>query len=750
MPKTGAIQPILWRFLTASAFCILLDAALMEALAAGGIQLHLARLSSVAVATLCMAYGGGRYVLGGDPNFYTKKKQPIPFSVFAIAGALLGYFIFVRLTALMPQPITSIGRVLALAVGMGFTTFCNFAIIHSLLPVAEGQKKPPPVIKPRTFQQILIWGLFIVLAFGSSRIIGHLQDVNSFPDLTAPLGPNSGPDTWLRLTQIREWLSGGGFFDHTVRGTNAPEGGIKIHWTRPMDALVAFVYYFTPSRLGIDVRLMLAAAWLPAALCLATVAALGSAAGRHFRHVQVLGCAAVLLLVGVYRYVSPGDVDHHGLLAVLWCCVMSLLLARQLSASKSLLMGGILGLMLWISQESLIIAAVIYAIAGFEALYNVQKRGVLFFTALGAALVATAGLFVEMPAHEILTTVVYDTLSIVTVALLWLSAAGIGVLCLFLRPNIPYGARFFAAAVLGAGVLLAQHYFYPKFFLGPMVDVDPFIFTGFLPRIIEAQSLVGADSSLILRVLMPPGLAAFLICVALSKGKMRAEKKRFLLILGVLMCFTLLLTVDQIRWGYYLQTVSLTAVAALLPGMATAARGDTGKWLRDVPRFLRAYIVLCCMFLAMSLLARESINVNARKLCEAQLHFVIHTGQLQKLVGEKQQNGKQHILYTQQDQGGEVLFFTPFRIIASNYHREGKGLRDLSLIEKARTPEEARPLLKARQVDTLFFCTKHYDEGTWMRDLEKKKPPAWLTPVKGLKLLDLKEGDKPMLFRVKK
>lgn len=743
MLKLSAFHPVLQRFLAASGICAVLDACILEALSAAGLQTHLSRLVSLGLATAALLTVGRKFILEKSREIKTAKGQPVPFHVLALAGAVLNFAIFARILPLMPAPLDSFERLLALALGWSLSAGCNLALLHSLLPTGK-KGRHQPFVSPRILARAMIWGLFILLAFASSSIIGQLHGINAFPHIKLPLEPG-GPDAWLRLTQVRDWLSGANFFDHTVRHTNAPFGGISIHWTRPMDMVVALFYSLTPSHLPIDTRLMLAAAWLPAFLSLGTVALMGIAAGRHFRHAQGLGCVAILLLVSAYKYLSPGDADHHGLLTLLWCGVLALLLDNRLTIPKAIFMGALLGVMDWVTVESLALTGAVFALLGCESLFRPEKTRLLFFAGLAASVVLTLSLFVEMPVSEVFVRQSYDSPSIVHSVLLWLTVAGAGILELLFRLRVSFGARIFMAGIAGATVLLAEYLIYPKFFKGPLVDVDPFIFTGFLPRIGEAVSIFDAKPILIVHLLMIPALALYLLGIGLLQKNVREDKKRFLLLLSGLLGVTSALTFWSIRWGHYLHPVAMVAIAALLPGMATAAKGKTGQWLKEVPRPLRTYLALGCYYLALSLLLKAPAEKPGdQDFCAMQLRYVVQSQQLQPLMGDKEL-----IFYASQDRGGEMQFFTPYRIIASNYHREGAGLHDLMKIETAKTAGEARPLLKARQVDALLLCPGTYDEGSWMRGLDKSKLPDWLTPVSGLHFIDV-QGAKPLLLRVKK
>jgi len=160
------------------------------------------------------------------------------------------------------------------------------------------------------------FGFFIfALALGAAL---QTVQVLLLPHLKEALTPIN-PDAWLRLTQVRQWLSGGSFFDHAVRNTNAPFGGIDIHWTRPLDMIISFFYFLTPASLAVNTRLMLVAAWLPAGLCLVAVLLMVRTVRDRFDHSHAVICAVLFTVFNSYRadYFTPGDSDHHGFLSTL-------------------------------------------------------------------------------------------------------------------------------------------------------------------------------------------------------------------------------------------------------------------------------------------------------------------------------------------------------------------------------------------------------------------------------------------------
>jgi hypothetical protein len=569
------------------------------------------------------------------------------------------------------------------------------------------------------------------------------SDVLSWPALAHELGP-ADTDIWLRLAQVRQWLGGGDFFSHSVPNTNAPNGGISIHWTRPMDALLALFYSFMPSGLGMEKRLLLASTWLPPALGVAAFAVLVRAVRRGFDNVHALWTLVLLLAVSpLSSYFPPGESDHHGLLALLWCGVVCLLM-RPLTLKTGWLAGALLGAMIWISTEGLMMYAAVCAILGVAALRSPVESGPLARVTLGAALAVAAGLAVEVPPAQYFSFFAYDTISIVYVTLLALIAAGALLLSMPGIRRLSLGQRIAVAALTAAAIIAAEASLFPKALLGPLADADPFITAVFFPRVMEAKPLFAHPGVVVLQHLWQPALAAALL-LAVWRLRLREERRRRLAILAGLLLVTCGVSLVQGRWTYYLQPPALIAIAIILPVLAISARGKISRWLRRIERRQRPYAALLAFVLMMLLIAAPFDVPGERDAwnCQAQIRYIVHTQQLQKLLGNKPR-----ILYAPPEVAGDVLFFTPYRIVAGGYHREGKGLRDMEDIKNAREPKEARKRLAARKVDNLLVCPSSAPGDSWLHSLSADHHPAWLKPVPGLKLMRL-QGPVPGLFAVK-
>ncbi|MDI1228404.1 MAG: hypothetical protein PSY14_12035 [bacterium] len=585
-----------------------------------------------------------------------------------------------------------------------------------------------------------IWISFIFVV--SIPLLMRLGDLAAWPALGGPLHPYN-PDVWLRLSMVRDWLAGSAFFGHAVPQTNAPTGGIESHWTRPLDFVLAGLYQLTPSKNVPELRLMLAAAWYPFVLSLAAAGLMAAAARKIFSHNHVLACVFLLFLCSPYMadYFKPGDADHHGLMSVLWCGVLALLVRDTLRPIQASVAGILLGCIVWISPEGLIIYAATLGVLGLEALRAPRNDRHRFATpaivTIGAGVIVTAGLFVEVPAAEILTHIRYDALSIVQVAVLWFAAMLTSLTMFLWREVNTVKLRLAIAAAAGLCGAVVIYAFYPKFFLGPMAEADPYVFTDFLPAVSEAKPLMAGPFSHYAPTLLQPVLATILLASVLWRRR-AARRSRPLVILGGLLVVMLLLAMTQTRWAYYLAPVAIILCAGLLPTISILTRR-----FAFAPRRWQPYLWIAVIAayiggtIAATMKVQQAGNAPGTG-CMSEVRYVVQTRQLQKLLGKESD-----IFYTYEDVGGEIIFFTPYRIIASNYHREASGLRDLRDMRQAPDIETFHELLKKRKVDTLLVCPVYHPQF-----FKPDAPlPAWLRPVDGLKFYK-PDGNKPLLLRV--
>lgn len=597
----------------------------------------------------------------------------------------------------------------------------------------------------KRLKRLALW----LLSFGFAFYVawGRQAEILAFPQPDHVLWPND-PDIWVRLTQVRQWLQPGGFFDHLIRNTNAPFGGVSTHWTRPLDILLVVFTAATPQAFPMDTRLLIAAAYLPPCLGLCALFFMSRAAFRLFENTHVLGCLVILFFFSAtaFSYFAPGDSDHHGLLCMLWTAVICFAVFPPALWARVLL-GISLGLMLWVSPEALLLIAAVYGVLGIYAIMHPEEMPPLAVAALAAAVTVNLALFVEVPPDRIFNQITYDTLSVAHVAVLYLAAAGATLLALlFNRSHMPVPARFLCSGLTGMLALLVQYVLFPKFFYGPLVDADSFIFTDYLPHVPEAQPLFRSMMAGAFFIVQP--VLAAITLVALLRGRIRAGRRRVLAVLGVFLAVAFGMAFIQMRFIYYLQPVAMIILAAAIPPCAVGARGPFLKWMRRAARGIRPYVfasaVAClCIIAAETRMARSFTPAERRvKDCYVQMRYILQTHQLERLTGSEPL-----ILFGPEKVAGDVLFFTPFRVTTILFHREGPQMREWQRLVEAETAQVARELLSRRHVDALFVCAEDAPEKSWLHRLGVSGHPSWLVPVPGLRFM--KDIDAhPVLFRL--
>jgi len=126
----------------------------------------------------------------------------------------------------------------------------------------------------------------------------------------------------------------------------------------------------------------------------------------------------------------------------------------------------------------------------------------------------------------------------------------------------------------------------------------------------------------------------------------------------------------QLRWYYYMAPlVALVLMVVILPLFTAAAPTRAQLWLRAV--LLLLFTAPPFVFSWADLHWRSVNSEDSRNsaVCEARASEWIRSGALVRTLGQASQ-----ILFAPTNIGTEILYFTPYHIIASNYHREGAGI----------------------------------------------------------------------------
>ena len=549
-----------------------------------------------------------------------------------------------------------------------------------------------------------------------------------------------GPDDFMRLVQVIDWLDGQGWSDMVQRRLDPP-AGVSMHWSRLADLPTAAVVRLTEPWLGRDRAVYLSALLVPPLLgALFAVAFLWAA--NCLMHGR--GAPVPILMLGAPLYpllqFRPGRVDHHGLQLVLTALAIGLLV-RALATGPSgpsgrsraaVGLGIVGGTSLAIGLETLPFLGAATVVLG---LAWVLRGGVAAarLAIFGAAMTVTvlAALPLTLPRSE-WTTIVCDRMSVVHVAITAVvAAAGAGAVVLErLRPAATRGARLAAVGGVGIAGLGAVAGAWPECAGGPYAGLAPEIRYWF-DAVTEARSLLEHSlerpGSAVSMIILP--LAA-LVVLALQRTEPGGQADLLRTALLVLVLSSVALLIWQVRGAIH---AGLVASLALIPfAAAVNVRADR---VRRIPARLglRLCVPMICIAAVIGpvqLLRPASSVAEDERESGCGIRTVVAS-----LTDPAGLGAAVRTIAAPIDMGPAILLSTRHRVLAAPYHRNARGLADHRRIF-AGTEEDALSTARARGVDAIVFCREHAavrafpDHPAFLDErLAAGRPPWWLVTI---------------------
>lgn len=721
----------------------IVDAAILEFLVLGQVPASTARVISIAIAMQVSYLLHRRFTFSSRSPHSARRWGK--FMATNLIGAVMNYSVFVGLLTVPLSEDVDTARALALIVSTAVALMFNYWANRTLVFVAASSGKTRMRISISWLTVIAIAMAHLAYAL-SKWVVIPLED-------GLPIG-QTDPDTWLRLTLVRDWLLGGSWYDHRIVSSNSPFGGTVSPWTRPLDLVIAAFTAIQPESVDISLRLMRASLLLPVLWMVLLVLGIHRAIRAILPLPSAYAMAGVMLatLPMLWNYFTLGNADHHALLAVLFIWAMGGVLSESPSRRLMVFTGVLLGLQLWVSVESLMLIALIYSWYGVCWLRgDASKMVSLSWLSSITALTSLLALMIERPWahwHE----PIYDSISIVHVFALTLAALFAWGLRIARARCVAY--RLGCAMLGGGAMLVVLALNYPKFLHGPMVDVHPYILSDFLPRISEAKPFYQLSLATVLSMLLVPGAALALCLGAWWRPAHAFYTRDTARMLAFFVLGTLLLYLSQQRWSYYLLPLSIVAVAPFLAALFTPEHALVAqRWpasgliglTPDAQAKRRMPITLAILGLPFVLLligSEPELSANApadptnatyasrllaaqRDSCYRTARALIRSGELQRVLPEPS------TLLVPTDLGTEILFFTHHQIVASNYHREGAGLAFVWQAEQMTDASALRAHLATRRIDAMLMCpTVEPTKGSVLQGYLDGEPlPEWMTRV---------------------
>jgi hypothetical protein len=555
------------------------------------------------------------------------------------------------------------------------------------------------------------------------------------------------PDSWLRLTLVRQWLTSGDWYNHTVPHANTPFTEPISPWARPLDVVIAALVKLQPDRVELNLRLMRAALLLPWIWMTLLLAGI-------FRILSQIAPATVTYLIAVlfvalnpmvWNYFGLANADHHAPLAVLFIWAIGGILHPSPSKRSMVITGMLLGIQLWMSVEATILICIIYLRYGLHWLNGKQAAAkCLAVLSSSVAFTSLAALMLERPREEWFTPV-YDANSSVYVTLMTLMALLAWQIRLT-RATHPF-TKMVTAIICSSALIVFFFALFPKAIRGPLTDVTPFVFHDFLPRITEVRPLYTDVPLNIVASCFQPLLVLIILWTAWKFPRYSIFKSGQVADLAFFSFALFILFVSQRRWCYYTYPFLALTIAPFLaalfepkhpvfagkwPAASLVGLSETRQALRRLPITLLALGLPAALMLFNIALDKRYGNAEARSekdrhnFCYDRLRIALRSGALNRV-----HNNDSLSILAPTDLGIEILFFTNHRIVASNYHREGDAIEYVWSANKIANETALREYLEKRGIEMLLICPEleHPSNSVLQGIATGDAPPSWLESV---------------------
>lgn len=506
-------------------------------------------------------------------------------------------------------------------------------------------------------------------------------------------------DDAMRLTVVRDFLNGQGWFDNIQHRMNTPYGA-EIHWSRLIDLPIAGLILAARPFFGAGAETVAAFIW-PLILLFVLMAVSAKLCVRLIgRDGTLPGVALPAFSPSIMAEFTPGRVDHHNVqlilaLVMVYCTIEAL--KRPVFAIGA---GVATASALAIGTES--IATAVAAIVAFGLIWIASPGRAVALREFGIsyAVASLVHLAIALPPSKWLVPAC-DALSAVYVT----AAVLVGLVFVFLSysplAQRPVWTRLAVGGGLGLIVLAALFMLFPECRKGPYGQIDPWLVQNWIDNIIEArpiwESLVALPAFTIAAII--PAVAGLAVA-GYHVLKVRDGRTAEWAMLGLFLALAVVVMVLQVRGA---RTAGILAVPAGAWLITTArahymARskpreiaGLVGSWLLFAGVAMSAAVAYIAMLFPTAGSSMAAQDGGDRSACLMPQAFA----DLAALPPER--------LMTPIDLGSHMLLFTPHSVVAAPYHRNQQGVLDA--FHFFNWPiDQARAILDARGISVIVTC----------------------------------------------
>ncbi len=527
-------------------------------------------------------------------------------------------------------------------------------------------------------------------------------------------------DDALRLQQVRDLLSGQGWFDlHQYR--IAPPDGVAMHWTRIVDLPIAAIIVLLRPLLGQPQAEMVAIVLVPLLSLLAAMLLGARLAARQFgRQAGVFAALMVVAAIPASFRMMPLRIDHHAWQFVLALVALNGMAARAPRAGGTVA-GLALALALGISLESLPLAVIFAGVCTLR-LWRGQREWLGAFMATlasGSAVLflATRGL-ADIAEH-------CDALSPAHVmALAWVAGG-----CVLVLPRLkqrPPSLSLAALGGIGLGAVAIMAIRAPQC-VGPdaFAALDPLVKRVWLASVAEGLPVWRQGVVLGATMVLLP-LFGLIACARLIRAAHDQASRDWWTDMALLLGGATVVGLAVARASGVSCLFAAVPAAWLLQRQVAAWAADR-LVLRRIARVTAMILMVLpgpFVGIAADAVMRKPAPPPARELCELP-QFLPALGRQPTTV-----------VLTGLDLGPAILVATRHTVVATAHHRASAAMRDL-IVAFLGPDHRARAIMQRRGATLVVICAQGNEERVYRRlapdgfmaHLVTGKVPAWLEPV---------------------
>ncbi len=570
----------------------------------------------------------------------------------------------------------------------------------------------------QTRPRALFWALYFATIF---------VVILKGPSLSVPIW-DIGNDDAMRLIQVRDLLGGQSWFDVTQYRLGF-EAGTPMHWSRLIDLPIAIILWVASLFLNPDWAEAVTMTLWPLALIAPTLWAMHRASVR-FGGVRAgpFGYIFAIIAIMTTRKFEVGALDHHNVQMMLMAFILMAMMHGKSYARDGVIIGVSAALSIAIGLEMLPFIASISLMMGINWVWvgaQAKTKTMLFAGSFAGAMMAVFLLTRPDFSQTIFRCDAFEReLLIIGVS----GAIGLLVLAATLSTK-SMRVRIGAVLVLGVAVILVAMNFAPQCLGNPYDPLYPDVAREWLGRIGESKSLLGAIAEGRLKnlgFLVIPAIAILYSIYSLRTPDLRLRAIALLLILvgAYAMMFY------QIRGLFFLLLLCAVPLAAMM--------GRAYGWYKDSksPKAGVLFIVLLFASIPNTWIVGAAWFGGREHQTPEVKPAGVFKDCYKPQVYDALATLPPGLVATSTDMGVRVMFSTPHRALAANFHRNQDGIQaGIDLMRADIT--DAPALLAELGVDYVVLCANDfatkalaetYPDGLW-NSLFNGDVPEFLTPV---------------------